>query len=654
MRLMGILLLLGICKCLIAAEPAVKPAVIPIQAMLLADMEARHLAQGGSLYAKVTSDWNGLGCTLRQGAVLEAKVLSVVPHSKTSRASEVALQFSNAQCGKSEMEPFTLDLVALAAPQEDDSSISMDMPSKLGSSAPSQGPPSNFRSMTSGNADIWWNMQNFFRPGADLRAGTVLNIRGLKLSVGTGPQNSSVLSAADRNVALDKNTLLLLLPGSTLPPIAAAPAGGSTHLSPPGAPDAMPAPATTSDAVAGAVTANQTQPDQPAQDDAELCAPPECSVALPIAETEMSGHAIASISIKELGYVSRPDKEIAALDHDQSLTYLGPGELLVTFNPHPLIPRFGATPGSTVRVIRAALVDVKTKNVMRTVDWYLPDTRQYLWVLADHRVLVHVRNELRVYGPGLKVEAHIPLDGPLNFVRTDPAGKTIAIGVVQERHTPELHAKLEEDQAQEPEEDVQIRVLNDKFETIATSMSVSNRMPPTLLNEGEVKLVLQRDKRIHVVMHTWDDQWRSIAHLVSSCTPQISSLVPDLLFVVTCDPESGDREFRVMRPDGMLVLRGQSAQTDIGYAAIGNDDTREFAVRILKSSQAVMPGEVFHGADLESEQLGVYRAADGKRIFTVRVSNPSASNGGYALAPSGDELAVLSRDGIELYSVPQN
>jgi hypothetical protein len=108
-----------------------------------------------------------------------------------------------------------------------------------------------------------------------------------------------------------------------------------------------------------------------------------------------------------------------------------------------------------------------------------------------------------------------------------------------------------------------------------------------------------------------------------------------------------------MRPDGKLVLRGESSQQELGHAAIGNDDKKEFAVRILKSDEGALPGTVFRPADLESEQLGVYRAADGKRILSVRVSDPSASNGGYALAPDGDQLAVLTRDGIELYAVAQ-
>jgi hypothetical protein len=363
---------------------------------------------------------------------------------------------------------------------------------------------------------------------------------------------------------------------------------------------------------------------------------------------------MATISIQQMGYASRLQREMASLNHDETLTYLSPIELLVTFNPHALVPRYGAkTPDSTVRMIRAALIDVTSKKVMRVMDWPLPDTKQYLWLLANHRVLVHIKDELRVYGPGLNEEARIPLGGPLSFVRTDPAGKTIAFGIVQERHTPELHAKLQEGQQQEPEEDVQIRVLNDKFEVIATAMADSNRMPPTLLDEGEVKLLRQPDKRIHMVMHTWDNQVSILASFTSSCVPQLSSLSPDLLFVVKCDASTASREYMVMRPDGRLVLRGESSEHELGHSAIGIEDKKEFVLGILKSDVTAPPGTIFRAADLESEQLGVYRAADGKRIFSIRASNPSASNGGYAMAPDGDQLAVLTRDGIELYAVPQ-
>lgn len=647
MRILTVLLIAGL-----SAGPAFgatlppQQVLTPIQAELLADLQVRHLTNGAAVYAKVQADWSGPGCALRQGSILEATVVSVVAHSKTSKASQVTLSFTTAQCNKSDLQPFAMLLAAIAVPQEDDSSVAMDMPRALGSTAPSQGPPSSFRSMTSANADIWDNMQHWVPSGQVPRVGGVYGIKGLKLSVGTGPQNSSVLSSGDRDVALDKHTVLFLVPESVTASIAKPDGASPQHSIIASSSNALPVPE-------GSTSADtETAPSY--QGDAETCEPPECSIDLPVTETENVPHAVAAISILKLGYVSRLQKEITTLNQDESLTYLGPLELLVTFNPHSLVPRHGVlTSGSTVRVIRAVLVDIDNKRVTRTVDWNLPDSKQYLWQLANHRVLVHVGNELRVYGPGLKVERTILLGGPLSFVRTDPAGKTIAFGVVHERHTAELHAKLQEGQEQEPEEDVQIRVLNDKFETVASAASTSGKMPPTLLNEGEVKLLLQRDKRIHMVIHTWDNQWRSLSRFDSSCTPQLSSVAPDLLFVVTCDAMTGGRNYRVMRSDGKLILRGGPSLTELGHAAIGSEFTKEFALKILNSDEPLLPGAVFRHANLEAEQVAVYRARDGKRIFTVSVPDPTASYGGYALAPDGSQLAVLTRDLIEVYAFPK-
>jgi hypothetical protein len=584
--------------------------------------------------------------------VLEAQVVSVTKHSKASKASQVTLSFTSAQCNKSDLKPFAMTLAAVAFPQEDDSSVTMDMPRSLGSNAPGQGPPSSFRSMTSTNADIWDNMQHWAPVGQVPRVGGVYGIKGIKLSVGTGPQNSSVLTSADRDVALDKHTVLFLLPQSALAPTSNTESASPKQAASAASSDAISAGGGTHSADRNAVVTTPDQPSSPEQENTDSCAPPECSIDLPVAEAENSSGAMAVISILSLGYTSRLQREMPTLNHDETLTYLGPTELLVTFNPHPLVPRHGATNvGSTIRVIRAATVEIETKRVTRIVDWNLPDTKQYLWQLANHHVLVHVGNELRVYGPGLKLEAAISLGGPLSFVRTDPAGKTIAFGVIHERHTPEVHAKLQEGQEQEPEEDVQIRVLNEKYETVATAASTSGKMPPTLLNEGEVKLLLQRDKRIHVVIHTWDNQWRSLARLNSSCTPQLSSLAPDLLFVVTCDAMTEGREYRVMRTDGKLVLRGESSLAELGHAAAGSESTNEFALKILSSDQPLPPGAVFRLADLEAEQLAVYRAEDGKRLFAVRVIDPSASDGGYDLAPDGNQIAVLARGRIEVYTL---
>ena len=107
---------------------------------------------------------------------------------------------------------------------------------------------------------------------------------------------------------------------------------------------------------------------------------------------------------------------------------------MFTFNPHILIPRTNAEAKfSRLRVIRALLIDVQTKKVVKTVDWKVPDERQYLWTVDRNRVLVHVGRELRIYGPDFRLEQRFALGGPLEFLRISPSAAYFAVGVVQER-----------------------------------------------------------------------------------------------------------------------------------------------------------------------------------------------------------------------------
>jgi hypothetical protein len=375
-------------------------------------------------------------------------------------------------------------------------------------------------------------------------------------------------------------------------------------------------------------------------------------VALPSGDASDVGHSAATISIRELGYAPRPQRQAYDFDHDEVLAYLGPRELLVAFNPHELVSRGAHHPGSTVRVIRAALVDTETHRVTHTVDWELPDDRQYLWPLADGRALVHVGSELRVYGPGLQIENRVSLDGPLAFVRVTPDGSFMVVGVLRERHTPELHAQLREHLNGEPEENVNVLVLNRNFETIAQSTARSGLMAPTLLNEGQVTLSAQSNMRYRLSLLTWDNHASILARFTSNCTPELSSVAPDLIFLVSCDKQSEGREYRVLRPNGKLALKGDSTLNECGHAAEGSANLEAFVVKMVQSTLPVPPGAPLSAAQFSSEELRIYRATDGKRLLAVRVGSPSLSRDGYALAPDASQLAVLTREQIVVYSVP--
>ena len=119
-----------------------------------------------------------------------------------------------------------------------------------------------------------------------MKMGDVTNIKGLKLSVGTGPDNSSVLSSKDHDVAVESQTVLLLIP-----------AEGAI----PRAPEA----AAAASASPSAVSAAPATVAEPPIEDIDRCVPPECSEALPPGNASDLGKAATSISISQLGYAPR-------------------------------------------------------------------------------------------------------------------------------------------------------------------------------------------------------------------------------------------------------------------------------------------------------------------------------------------------------------
>jgi hypothetical protein len=621
-----------------AATSVVKPGVKPVYAELLTSVYAHKLQVGATIFARVTADWQSADCVLRDGAIVEAHVVSVVPQTKVARGSQLDLAFTRAQCGALKMGDFGLMLAALVAPPGEfdlnNPQSALPIDAELGGS-------NSFVNIyaTSGiNVAGTTGTTEGAQIPEHMKIGDVAGIKGLKLSVGTGPDSSSVLSSKDHDVTLDSHTLLVLVPAHGTIPHAPSTSGAAEQAS----------------AAAPAPDGSTAAPAEPPVEDIDQCVPPQCSEALPVGDLSGLANAASSISISQLGYAARPQRAMTAFDFEEALAYLGPRELLIAFNPHILAQRRSlGTAGWTVRVIRAAVVDTDTRKVIHTVDWEMADDHQFLWPLGKGRVMVHVGSELRVYGPGLKIQNRVPLGGPLAFVRVTPDGSFVAIGVIRERHSPELHARLKDSlDGAEPEEDVDIQVLNGNFEPIAKSTSRSWLVAPALLNAGQAQLFAQPNMRYRIAMTPWSNHSSTLARFTSSCTPEISGIATDLILLVSCDKQNDEFEYRVLRPNGNLALKGISSGSEFGFAAEGSANQEVFVVKAVETSRPVTSGALFSAADFSSEDLRVYRASDGKRLLGVKVGSPSSSRDGYALASDGSQLAVLTRDQVAVYSVP--
>ncbi len=653
-------LLLGFCLCSAFGEDPASPSpetlTKPVEAELLKPLNVRGLTVGDSVFARVTRNWSGLGCDLRQGATLEAKVQLAETH-KGRADSKLALAFTRAQCGGADMEPMELMLSAVAHVPENwentpTGSMSVPLaftsPTSFGGSSGTSGsrPPAASGRAPDGstipNGYYAWHMElksitHHFPMGPKVQPGDVIDIMGTKLDLGTGPNRSSVLSAKKSDVRLDQYTQFLLVPSS----LAFARSGAPLRL-PPGS------------AVLDDPTPGQTNPTAlKATNDFEVCAPPGCAVDLPVANEELQGGSATSIEVRPLGYTPRSNANLTDFTEEEAVAWLGPEQLLFAFNTHRLISREGiANWRAAHRIVRAVLFDAQNRTVIRAVDWEVMDSNRFLWPLSGGRVLVHVGNELRVYKAGLDVEQTIPLAGPLQFICMSPNGEVMAVATLRERHSLELHAKLRDDLGAEPEEDVDVAILNSKFGTIAQTSTVSGIEPPTLLNEGQVILYAQPNRHYRLGLSNWEGKSSTLARFESACRPGLSNLTSDLLFLVTCSTATDRLEYRVLRSDGKLLMHGEANQFVAGEEVAGSESKGVFAIKAVHSGQDFTPGMDFKEADMAFEEFRVYRAADGKRLLAVQVKEPTTSRGSYALSPDGSRLAVLSTSQIQLFTLP--
>lgn len=650
-------LLLGLSVCAGFGQTPQPSDPGPVQAELLANLNVRHLESGKTIFARVTLDWKGTDCVLRKGATLQGTVEISVPRVAKNE-SQLALSFNQAQCNGREMQPLGLVLAAVAQPPSDWSLVpnaqyrmsmsfqnrAMAGPTSLRGNSGATGQPGNGGAAPERDASANFDVTHLelggiehrfpVRPG--IRPGDVIDIKGIKLDLGTGPNLSSVLSSKVRDVFLPEYTQILLVPASFASRPSAQPGSGGLAQVP-----------------AGIVRITRVVPATTPPNDIEVCAPPGCAVDLPVSAKELEGHKGGSIATRPLGYTPRSNKIVSGFDDEESVAWLGPGQLLFAFNPHRLIRRGQPLDYiQTARVIRAVLLDTATRNIIRAVDWEITDAHRYLWPLDGDRLLVHVGNELRVYGAGMEVERSFPLAGPLAFVRIAPNGGLMAVATLRERHSPELHAKLREELGNEPQEDVDVAILNREFNTLAQVSTVSDLMPPTLLNEGQVKLQAEPGRWYRLAMSTWENQKMTLARFRSLCTPEVTSAAPDLLFMLTCSARDGNTEYSVLRADGKVLLRGVSGSREVGQEATGNHRSRTFAMKVVRAERDISPSTTFKSSDLDSEEVRVYRVEDGKRLLAVQVKDPIASHGGYALSPDGSQLAVLSGSDIEFFPVP--
>src|SRR5258708_13577834 len=175
----------------------------PVQAELVTHLNVRRLTQGDTVFARLTRDWNGLGCALRTGAILEARVETAVRRQGLGE-SKLVLSFARAQCNGTDLQPMKLLLAAVAqAPPDWRVSPNKEFRVPMNSLLANGRAGAGFGGSTISNFSMptleLTGILHEFPMSRRVKPGDVLNIRGMKLDIGTGPTQRSALTTQTRD-----------------------------------------------------------------------------------------------------------------------------------------------------------------------------------------------------------------------------------------------------------------------------------------------------------------------------------------------------------------------------------------------------------------------------------------------------------------------
>jgi hypothetical protein len=624
----------------------------PLQAELLAPVDANKLSLGAAVFAKARVDWNDPSCHLRTGSVVTGHIVAIEKRTKQSKGSSLTIAFDHADCdGRIAPIQFTLFAI-IAAPEVDEGVPLRDSSTNFGTSSTQPhmslaggggGSSAHAPTPIASKDDMSLNGKTTDdNTPKVIQAGQVIGLKKVTLSVGTGPDGASVLTSLKDNIRLAGATQLVLMPrGSIAPTPKSTLAANSTPpnltaaATPPPPPEPKPAPL--------------PPPPPPEIDETSICTAP-CSL-VPDAADPTAVHASRTISTAAFGFVPHDTREYSAFDYESTLTYLDARNLLFTYDPHKLRQRFPAgIRTESMRTVRAVLLDPATLKIKKIVDWQIQGEGQFIWHAAPGQVLVHLGHHLRLLDANLNVLREASVPGQLVFVSASPSGGYVAVGTLHERHTPTMHQQLSEDLHIEPEEDIDVQLFDQNFSVLLSTRQNSSLPPPTLSDDGEIRVNAVGHDRWRIRELRWDHTERTIANINSVCHPNISTPLPDSVFLVGCTQSPLQNWYRLIRLDGHPILNGRGSSEEIEQSSSSSNQD-DFAVRVVRAHFAKARGAYFRKQDLKEQEVSVYRASDGKRLFFSINPAVSLAEQSFALAPDGTQLAILTSDSISLYPI---
>ncbi|MGC2182692.1 MAG: hypothetical protein WA637_05395, partial [Terriglobales bacterium] len=329
-----------------------------------------------------------------------------------------------------------------------------------------------------------------------------------------------------------------------------------------------------------------------------------------------------------------------------SLNFLDARHILLTFNPKRLFTRLpDCPPTHDDRLMHVAVLEVPSGKVVKQADWYLHDTRRYLWELRQGRILLRRLN--RLYEVNADLEEKLVLDSlqELLWVSVTPGGKQI----ITETRVP----SASKDGNSKEKVRARITFLDSK------SMAVQRVI------ESQGTINLQATESGFSDVRNFGGVWLvrfgpavhdrvNITRVKARRPPNILYSSANTMLVGRCALSGNDYIVSAFTVTGTHLWKQRWSECRYTPAVTASADGSRFAASSLTvSSDAAPAGGDGPEQDGLEQTVQVFDTAGGGSALSVRVAPPVVDGVNYALSPDGTQLAVLEATTLSIFSLPE-
>jgi VWFA-related protein len=300
--------------------------------------------------------------------------------------------------------------------------------------------------------------------------------------------------------------------------------------------------------------------------------------------------------------------------------------------------------------VHAAVVDVKTGEILHKADWYLHDRRQYLWPLASGKILLRRGDSLLELDQDLS-EKTVLDHGELFWADATPDGQQIAVGLAVDRAAGDKGAGAEKSQSPKYE----VRYLDAKSFAVLGTMPLERPIPLRLTSAGYADVLLKSGWTWMVRFGGPGQARRPITRVRSSCIPDVQISGENTLLVGRCTTAQDRYVMSSFSTDGQFLWRHrwlEMLNTPLITRSASGSRFALATVTVTKETDPYPEEGEEASREVRHHKIEIFNAATGTPVLGLETQPAISVGGNIALSPEGATLAVLRDAHVELYHLP--